>query len=505
MTNGNFQFSTKKIGPWELTVVSVMLMISLIVFLFPGEIKAAISIWIHSGTYNHCFLILPIFLYMLWCDRTTARDLTPQPSLWGGGVILTFAGLWLVCSASGVAEGAQFSIIGMIQGVLLSFLGRRIYVRLLIPFCFLWLLVPSGEFIVPTLQLITAKAAATLLDVVGIPTFRDGIAIDVPSGSYLVAPGCSGLNFILAALTIAAAYAELIYRGWCRRLIFVLALLALAVIGNALRVFLIIAIAHATNNVGNIVDNHLLYGWGFFSLLLLAAMAVGQRFRQDLAPTAAAPLIAPIPQRPASAGSILMVGAVVAILVSVAPVTTWSVRSHEGEPAVVTPVLSCHSWETLSAEADWPATVKQVDAMTSIDCGRAGTRVHMAVAVLERPVRLGKLLGVEHWLEANEDWNRIDRRKTSIAIAGRAIPAQADTEALGVHRRLVWSLFWAGGGWQRPGWRAAAADLAAELVGRRRAVLVLAATAADRGEPAAAQVLGDFLADQPLAQLTNAP
>lgn len=476
---------------WRPAVGGIALIAGLMLVLFWDGMRSAVWLWMSSSTYNHSLLILPVFVFLVWSARDGLVGLTPRPTLLGGCVIAVFSGFWLLSHLSGVAEGVQFSIVGMMQGVLLTVLGGRIYLRLLLPFSYLWLLVPSGQFLVPGLQEVTAASAARLLELVGIPVFRDGIAIEVASGSYLVAPGCAGLNFVLAALALSMAYAELIYRSWGRRTAFVLALLALAVIGNALRVFLIIAVAHVSGNVGNIADDHILYGWAFFSVLLLGAMALGQRFRQDGGGETAAVEAAP-PAGPSR--SIQTATVFAALLITASPALVFGLRSEGARPGIVLPPVSCGSAAASVAEPGWPAQVGQVDSLAAVDCGG----VHFVTAGLDRPLRQGKLVGVERWVAAGDGWNRIGRRVTSQRIGDRTIPVQADLEVRGSRRRLIWSLFWVGDGWRVPGWPVALADLRMDLLGRRRAILVLAATSADEGEAAAETVLRTFLEGRPL-------
>lgn len=479
---------------WGLAAGGVALVAGLMLALFWGGVQSAVWLWLHSSAYNHSILILPVFAFMVWSARTRLAGFQPRPTLWGGCVIAVFSGLWLLAHLSGVAEVVQFAIVGMMQGVLLTVLGGRIYLRLLLPFSYLWLLVPSGQFLVPGLQELTARSAVWLLELVGIPAFRDGIAIEVASGSYLVAPGCAGLNFVLASLAASMAYAELIYRSWPRQAVFVLALLALAVGGNALRVFLIIAIAHLSDNVGNIADDHIFYGWAFFSVLLLGAMALGQRFRQDGEPEGG---IGDAVLPAGSSWSILTASVFAALLVAASPALVWGLRSDGARPAVALPHLSCgDSDDAASAAAgpDWPSHVGQVDSLKAVDCGR----VHFVMAGLDRPVRLGKLVGVERWVTASDGWSRVERRVTTRHIGGHTIPVQADLEVRGNRKRLIWSLFWVGDGWRVPGWPVALADLKMDLLGHRRAILVLAATSADEGEAAAEAVLRTFLDSQPL-------
>ncbi|MDR3439927.1 exosortase A [Telmatospirillum sp.] len=488
---------------WKLAIFSATFLFFLSVFVFWNSASSAVSLWINSGAYNHCFLILPIFFYMVRSNRTELRGLAPNPSPYGCGVVLAFSIFWFFSFLSGIAEGAHFAIVGMLQGIFLALFGWRIYLRFLLPFSYLWLLVPSGEFLIPPLQMITAKAAAGLLDTIGIPTFRDGLVIEVPSGSYLVAPGCAGLNFVLASLATSMAYAELIYRSWRRRLTFVIVLLILAVVGNALRVFLIIAIAHATNNIGNIVDDHLLYGWGFFSLILLAVMMVGQRFRQDDSPSLARVRPpSPIASSNESSAPILGAALLSAVLMTIAPAVVWLGWPDTPRPAPANPTLSCGPLRTLAAQMELPpSNVRQVDALSSIDCGNGNQRLHFTVAVLDRPIRQGKLLGLDHRIDVDEAWSRVARRSPTLSIAGRPIAVQSDVEATGGRQKLVWSLFWADGMWRTPGLDTALADLTAELSRRRRAVLVQVEMEIDGKELTAEQFLRDFLSNQPLDRL----
>jgi len=483
-----------------LSIFCIIFLILWIVVIYRSGIKSAINLWIHSSVYNYCFLIVPIFLYMLWADRDELAGVAPQPTPWGWGVIAVFSALWGISFLAGIAEGVQFAIVGLIQGVLLTVLGVRLYVRLLLPFCYLWLLVPSGEVLVPTLQMATAKWAAWLLDLVGIETFRDGIVIEVSSGAYRVSPGCAGLNFVLAALAISVAYAHLIYRSWQRRLMFVAAMLAMAVVGNALRVFLIIAIAHVTNNIGNIADDHLLYGWAFFSVLLLGAMAVGQRFRQDQRPVETSRP----PAHAVRTGFLLKMTAFTASFVAVVPMAIGLFWPNVAHGIVAISPLSCAGWDADQPILGWPTSIKQVDALASIDCRREGRHMHFAVALFDRPVRDGKVFGVERWVAASQDWSRVERSQTRLSFAGHHIPVQVDTEAWKGRRRQIWSMFWIDNEWREPGLSAAIADMKAEAKGSRRAVLVLAATEVDEDDRASADLaLSSFLSAQPLENLTD--
>ena len=58
----------------------------------------------------------------------------------------------------------------------------------------------------------------------------------------------------------------------------VIGALVLAIVMNGVRIAGIIALAHWGGQRLNIVDDHLLYGWGFFAIVLLGAGYTGSFF-----------------------------------------------------------------------------------------------------------------------------------------------------------------------------------------------------------------------------------
>ncbi|MTJ83669.1 MAG: exosortase [Telmatospirillum sp.] len=516
MNDSLTQYTGDAQSGWKSAMGGLGFLILLILGVYWGGVQSALYQWIHTGSYNHCFLILPVFFYLI---RTNLPDLDgwrPMSAPWGVLITLIFAVLWSLAYLVGIAEGMQFAIVGMIQGVILTILGWRLYLRLLIPFSYLWLLVPSGEALIPPLQTLTARSAAWMLDLSGIPTFRDGISIEVPTGNYLVAPGCAGLNFILAALATSLAYVELVYRSWGRRIGFVAALLIVAVAGNAVRVFLIIAIAHLTNNVGDIVDDHLLYGWGFFSILLLAAMMMGQKFRQDGAPspstTSSPASLSPVAgmtaasRLPALRTAGVLSGA--ALLVLPVGLRLGAPPAAGTVPPSLAPLTCSGDWQTAIPTLPWPTEVRQLDVLRFVDCRQAGDAgpvpgVHFAIGLLERPVRDGKILGADRWITGSDHWERLSRTRISVPLASRRVPAIADLEILGPRKRLVWTMVWAGGDWRSSAVDTILSDLKAELSGHRRALLVVVATEIDDTPDAAADRLQAFLSTQALDALAH--
>ena len=155
----------------------------------------------------------------------------------------------------------------MVQVMVLGVLGWRLYRLLLGPFLYLFLLVPSGEFLVPSLQDITTKFVVWLLALFQVPTFSDGIVISIPEGDFIVAEACAGLRFLITSIAFAVFFSMMVYRSWWRRAAFLSLSVIVPVFANGVRTWGIIELAHRTNDVTAIEADHVIYGWSFFSAI----------------------------------------------------------------------------------------------------------------------------------------------------------------------------------------------------------------------------------------------
>lgn len=304
---------------WIAPFVSLGLLLAF----YAGTAATAVEQWEHSSAYSYAFLIAPISAFLIWRDRAGLSGAAPEPYPAGFAVIFVFACVWLAADVLGIAEGQHFALMGMIQGLLLTVLGLGLYRFLAFPFLYLWLMVPTGTVLITLLQKVSHAGALALIQLSGIPVFADGMVIDVPEGRFIVEPGCAGLNFILAGLALSLLYGKINYRSARARIACVAIALGAAVVSNILRIYLIIVLTQVTHRKLDIAEDHLLYGWGFFGVIMLAMMWWGGRYAAaepvpEPRPVATAP---PAPLRTA-------VFAAAAVLLAAAPLAVPAGMSH---------------------------------------------------------------------------------------------------------------------------------------------------------------------------------
>jgi exosortase len=165
-----------------------------------------------------------------------------------------------------------------LQGAVVVALGPLLVRALAFPLAYAVLLVPFGDEVVPLFQHITAQLCMPLLALAGIPATLNGLYITAPSGIFVVAEACSGVMFLVAMAAFAILAAHLCFRSWNRRIIFVVSALVTTIIANALRAFGTILIAESYGHDYAIGFDHLVYGWVFFAVTLIAVMLVARRW-----------------------------------------------------------------------------------------------------------------------------------------------------------------------------------------------------------------------------------
>jgi len=275
---GQTQQSFRLAGP----VLGVGLL--LLLLLFHTEVIAAVRVWIDSTAYNHCFLVIPIVAYLLWDRREVLAASTPIPNPWFALAAIPVVIVWLLAERLGIMEGRQLMVMTLVEIFFLCVLGWRLAYRLVGPLLYLYFLVPFGAFLTPALQGFTTSFIVHGLNILNIPNYSDGFAIEIPEGSFLVAEACAGLRFLIASIAFGCLYVMLMYRSPIRRAVFILVSIIVPIIANGFRALGIVVLGHILGNAEAATADHLIYGWLFFSVVILLQIAVGLPFRQDHRP-----------------------------------------------------------------------------------------------------------------------------------------------------------------------------------------------------------------------------
>ncbi len=263
---------------WRRPLAVLVLVWAAIAALFARDIAHMVSIWWGSSTYNHIILIPPI---IAWLVAERAALIAPlRPRFWLAGLIPLAAAveLWMGGQAMDIALIRHLGVVLMLQSAVAFALGPVLVRALAFPLAYALLLVPFGDEVIPLFQHVTAQLTMPLLALSGIPATLDGLYITTPSGMFVVAEACSGVMFLVAMAAFASLAAHLCFKSWKRRIIFVASALVTTIVANALRAFGTIVIAENWGHDYATGLDHLIYGWVFFAVTLVAVMLVAHRW-----------------------------------------------------------------------------------------------------------------------------------------------------------------------------------------------------------------------------------
>lgn len=319
--------------------LSVGLGLLLLGALFSREVLAAVHTWNTSTAYNHCFLVIPITLYLWWDRRVDLVGIPPNLMPVAVVLALPLTLTWLISERLGIMEGRQLVAVSFAELLVLVVVGKRLWWALAGPLLYLYFLVPFGEFLTPKLQDITTWLIRDGLHILGVPAYIDGYIIDIPQGRFFVAEACAGLRFLIASSAFGCLYALMIYRSPMRRGLFILVSVIVPIIANGLRGLGIVYLGYTLNDAQAAAADHIIYGWVFFSAVILLLIAVGLPFRQDNIPARAAtpPSQATNPPFPLSLAMATALGVVVlaAISPAVAAALTLATATRTDAPGSI--------------------------------------------------------------------------------------------------------------------------------------------------------------------------
>ncbi len=476
--------------PWRVLGAALLLASLALGGLFWQEIVGAWRVWVASPTYNHCFLVLPVALYLIW-DRRATFDVAPRANFRALALLPLLSLAWLGAAVLGVLELQQLVVMTIAQAILLAAFGWPLYKRMLGPLLYLYLLVPSGEVLVPTLQDFTARFAVWMLQLVHVPVFSDGIMISIPEGDFIVAEACAGLRFLIASIAFGAFFALLVYRSWWKRAAFMAASLVVPVFANGVRAFGIIYLAHLTNDVTAVEADHIIYGWGFFTLILVLLIVIGMRFadRGRPAPRSAAPIVF-TPRAP-----LLAIVAAVALTAIGPAYLTFLDNARPLDLARIAPPPVLAPWMPRANDKDtWNPVIVTPDRAFRDGFEAAGHDVERYVALYAAHGRHNTLVRSENRIAAEDVWPRSTLGSTRVEMNGHPVTLSEAEIHNGANARLVWYFYGVDGTITASPAEAKLIQARAIVAGRDSvSAFVAIATPLDGGIAAARQVLASFL------------
>ena len=219
-------------------------------------------------SYSHGYLLLAASVWLIY-ERLAQRDYPLVMPAYSVLLLLALCSLlWLAAYATQVMVIQQALLPCIIACWFAAVFGWRVARSLFFPIVILFFAIPLWDFLILPLREIAVVVTQTVLDWLAIPALVDGFNIHVPVGTFVVAGGCSGLNYLLTGLVVGTLYAYMNLSSWWRRVIVVALVIALALLGNWVRIIALVLIGYATDMESSLVREHGSFGWVVFALAM---------------------------------------------------------------------------------------------------------------------------------------------------------------------------------------------------------------------------------------------
>jgi exosortase A len=483
---------------WPFALASLgIALLGAFALLLPS-LASMVGVWIGSKTYNHGFLIAPVSLFLIWEVRHQLARFMPRPWPWGLAVIAALALAWLVGRLVEADLVQHVALVMIVQAIVVTVLGAAIARAIWFPLFFLLFAVPVGEFLVAPLQDVTTWFAVNGIRLAGVPIYNDGVFLTIPNGRFEVAEACAGLRFLVAMVALGVLFGFTFLRGWWRRAVFLALALAIPILANGMRAFGIVYIGYASDMTIAVGVDHLVYGWIFFSIVMVLILALGWTMRDRRPPPELVPPSAPA--TPAGGGRFLAIAAACLVVVAAAPAFAALTAPPVERPAGLSlPAWTMgEGWSATDEPSPWTPTFAGADA-TSVTVYR-GPRgpAFVFVAYYAWQTRDADALAHRNRVFDGKSWRRAGSIPARATVDGAAMKVNGTRLLGGGGGLVVWTWYWVDGTFTASPAMVKALDLVARLRGGAGPVAAIAVAAPYEELPGEAEdTLRAFLAAAP--------
>lgn len=229
---------------------------------------------------EHGFFVGGLVLWLVWRDRKRVvasagegiPDLLP--------VIGLLSAAWLFAVVMNVRVVHQLLFWSIATAAALAIFGWRARVPILVTAATFLLAIPFWGSLRTPLQRLTTIMSGAMATIGGIEAEIGRTHITISAGTFLVEEGCSGINYLMGGLVLGAFYAHLFARRWQTQAKIVALAGAMSIVGNWIRVAVLIYLGEATAMQSPYIEDHLWQGWAIFTLLMIPTYFLARKIEE---------------------------------------------------------------------------------------------------------------------------------------------------------------------------------------------------------------------------------
>lgn len=431
---------------WKIAAVAGGLLFACLVIAHWDTAVGLIRLW-GTDAYGHGPFVFAASGYLIWRRRDLLYGDVPRPALSGAILLVVISAGWFLIHVMVMRAGRELLFVASFSAIVLSVSGWRALRILAFPLAYVFLAISAWDVLLVPLQTATAILSTDLLQLLGLPVFRETHYIDVPMGRFLVEKACAGLRTFLAGMAVGLLYAYISYRSAWRWMVFLVLTTVWALAVNVLRVAITVAASFPLGMHNFVYRNHGTLGWILFGVGLIPLFTAGRwlsigEYPAPDATSSSLPTVESQPRIRKTAALILAAG----IAIVLAPVSTeWLLSAGHAEQIKLPTVINvAPPWQVKAGGTpSWRPVFHGNDGTLHLTYENPNGRevwLYTSYYANERPG--SKLIFFANRLYDPTDWQAVQSRTLHVSLYGQRLPIREIylVDPSGTHHRILW--FW---------------------------------------------------------------
>ncbi len=193
-------------------------------------------------SYSYCYLIPFVVLYLIWSKKDEYAALPAMPSWKGLVPILLGTVMFWIGNLGGEFLTLYISLWLILVGIIWMHIGWHKIKTIAFALFFMLTMFPVPHFIhdkvTLKLKLISSKLGVAMIQLYGMPAYREGNVIDLGFTRLQVVDACSGLNSLISLLVLSLLLVYFFRAHIWKRLFLFFSAIPLAILTNSMRITL---------------------------------------------------------------------------------------------------------------------------------------------------------------------------------------------------------------------------------------------------------------------------
>lgn len=223
-------------------MIAVAVVLAAVAWMYGRIVPGLVAEWLSSPDASYGAILAAVAAVLIWRRRRAIVDaIDPAaPATLPMGLLIGGAALFVVGQLGADLFLTRLSLFVVLTGAVWLLTGARAMRTMAAPLAFLAMAIPLPALLVNAitlpLQFIASRIAEATLTFAGVPVFRDGNVLALPSATLEVAQACSGLRSLVSLVAIGALLGWLTPGGVVRRASMVVLAVPIAIVMNGLRI-----------------------------------------------------------------------------------------------------------------------------------------------------------------------------------------------------------------------------------------------------------------------------